>query len=70
MFSYGFWLVAGWGREDIVGGLVFVVLMFIGAGVGLLFERPAAGRTIGMGLGFLAMAYLRAIASALGMGAV
>lgn len=50
MFSYGFWLVAGWGREDIVGGLVFVVLMFIGAGVGLLFERPAAGGLLGWGL--------------------
>lgn len=43
-----------------IGGLVFVALMFIGAGIGLLFGRPDAGGAIGMGLGFLAMAYLRA----------
>ena len=40
-------------------GLVFVALMFIGAGVGLLFGRPDVGGAIGMGLGFLAMAILR-----------
>jgi len=33
--------------------------MFIGAGVGLLFERPDVGGAIGMGLGFLAIAFLR-----------
>ena len=43
-----------------IGGLVFVALMFIGAGIGLLFGRPDAGGALGMGLGFLAMAYLRA----------
>lgn len=31
-------------------GLVFVALMFIEAGVGLLFERPDVGGVIGMGL--------------------
>mgnify|MGYP001772641534 CR=1 FL=1 len=43
-----------------VSGLVFVALMFLGAGVGLIFDRPDVGGAIGMGLGFLAMAYVRA----------
>ena len=59
MFSCVFLLVVGVGEEDRVGGLVFVALMFIGAGVGMLFGRPDAGGAIGMGLGFLAMAYLK-----------
>jgi len=42
-----------------VGGLVFVGLMFLGAGVGLLVGRTGAGALIGMGLGFVAMALLR-----------
>lgn len=45
-------------REE-MGGLVFVALMFIGAGIGLLFGRPDVGGAIGMGTGFLVMAYLR-----------
>ena len=40
-------------------GLIFVSLMFIGAGIGLLFGRPDVGGSIGMGIGFLAMAFLR-----------
>ncbi|HDI86540.1 MAG TPA: hypothetical protein ENF83_03955 [Candidatus Korarchaeota archaeon] len=46
-------------EEEERAGLVFVALMFIGAGVGLLFGRPDVGGAIGMGLGFLAMAVLR-----------
>jgi len=42
-----------------VGGLVFVGLMFLGAGVGLLVGHTGAGALIGMGLGFIAMALLR-----------
>ena len=30
-------------------GLFFVALMFIGAGIGLLFNRPDVGGAIGMG---------------------
>jgi len=41
-----------------VGGLVFVGLMFLGAGVGLLVGHAGAGVLIGMGLGFVAMALL------------
>ncbi|RDD52793.1 MAG: hypothetical protein BA066_07770 [Candidatus Korarchaeota archaeon NZ13-K] len=47
-------------KERDPSGLVFVSLMFIGAGVGLLFDRPDVGGAIGMGLGFMAMAYIRA----------
>ena len=40
-------------------GLVFVACMFIGAGIGLLFNRPDVGGAIGMGVGFLAMGLIR-----------
>lgn len=42
-----------------IGGLVFVACMFIGAGIGLLFGRADVGGAIGMGVGFLTMAFLR-----------
>jgi len=42
-----------------VGRLVFVGLMFLGAGVGLLVGNVIAWGSIGMGLGFIAMALLR-----------
>jgi len=42
-----------------IGGLVFVACMFIGAGICLLFGRADVGGAIGMGIGFLAMAFLR-----------
>ncbi len=42
-----------------ISGLIFISLMFIGAGIGLLFGRPDVGGAIGMGIGFLAMAFLR-----------
>ncbi len=45
---------------DRVSGLLFVALMFIGAGIGLLFGRPDVGGTVGMGAGFLAMALIKA----------
>jgi len=41
-------------------GLVFVACMFIGGGLGLAFGRPDVGGAIGMGVGFLLMAMLRA----------
>jgi len=46
-------------EEEKTSGLVFVALMFIGAGIGLMFGRPDVGGAIGMGLGFLAMALLK-----------
>ena len=42
-------------REHGFAGLAFVACMFIGAGIGLLFNRPDVGGCIGMGIGFLAM---------------
>jgi len=47
------------GEEGRVGGLLFVACMFIGTGIGLLFERPDVGGAIGMGIGFLLMALIR-----------
>jgi len=38
---------------------VFVGLMFLGIGLGLLVERPDVGLFVGMGLGFIVMALLR-----------
>lgn len=40
-------------------GLSFVACMFIGAGIGLLFDRPEVGGCIGIGVGFLLMAIIR-----------
>ncbi len=39
------------------GGLAFAGGLFLGSGFGMLFDNVAAGATIGMGLGFLAMAF-------------
>jgi Na+/proline symporter len=41
-----------------IGGVVFVGCMFLGAGIGMLFGKMEAGGAIGMGIGFIAMAYL------------
>ena len=40
-------------------GLVFVALMFLGMGVGMIFDKTEAGLFIGMGLGFLGMVLVR-----------
>jgi len=42
-----------------ISGPIFVVLMFIGAGVGLIFGRPDVGGAIGMGIGFLVMVLIK-----------
>jgi len=47
-------------EEEKVSGLIFVALMFIGAGIGLFFGRPDVGGAVGMGFGFLVMAFIRA----------
>ena len=40
-------------------GMAFVACMFIGAGMGLMFDRPDVGGAIGMGVGFLLMGFIR-----------
>jgi hypothetical protein len=42
-----------------VSGLVFVGCMFLGGGIGALFGNSQTGWLIGMGIGFLGMAFLR-----------
>lgn len=46
-------------RIDSLLGLLFVSLMFIGTGLGLLLGRPDVGATVGMGIGFLLMGIVR-----------
>jgi len=45
--------------KDGGSGLIFVACMFIGGGLGLAFGRPDVGGAIGMGIGFLLMAFVR-----------
>jgi len=40
------------------GGLAFVGCMILGTGIGMLLDNVGAGSTIGLGVGFLAMAFL------------
>jgi hypothetical protein len=42
-----------------ISGLVFVGCMFIGTGIGFLINQEVVGGAIGMGVGFLAMAYVK-----------
>jgi hypothetical protein len=45
-------------REELEG-LLFVSLMFLGMGVGLLAGKAGVGTILGLGAGFLAMALWR-----------
>ena len=40
-------------------GLLFVAAMFIGMGIGMMFNMAGAGTIVGMGVGFLFMAIYR-----------
>ncbi len=39
-------------------GLVFIACMFLGMGIGMILDHVSAGTIIGMGVGFLAMAFI------------
>ena len=36
-------------------GKIFVGCMFLGIGIGILFEKTVAGTMVGMGIGFIAV---------------
>lgn len=40
-------------------GILFVACMFIGGGIGMLFNHTGAGWILGMGVGFLLMALVK-----------
>jgi len=46
-------------QEKNIGGMLFVGCLFIGIGLGLLFNRPDIGATTGMGVGFILLALVR-----------
>lgn len=44
-----------------IGGVLFVGFMFVGAGIGMIFDQVAIGGAIGMGLGFIVMGLVWAV---------
>jgi hypothetical protein len=46
-------------KDYAVSGIAFVGCMMLGVGLGSLFDNAGAGWLIGIGVGFLAMAFLR-----------
>ncbi len=42
-------------NHDGRAGALFVACMFLGLGIGMLFNKAFAGTVIGVGIGFLAM---------------
>lgn len=45
-----------------IAGVVFVGCMFIGLGLGMLYNKTAIGIMIGLGVGFIAMGIVWALA--------
>jgi F0F1-type ATP synthase assembly protein I len=43
-----------------IGGVIFVGCMFVGAGIGMLYDKVPVGGAIGMGIGFIAMGAIMA----------
>ena len=41
-----------------IGGIAFVGCTLIGVGLGMLFDQTSAGSTLGVGVGFIVMAFL------------
>ena len=46
-------------KKKVNPGIVFAACMFIGIGIGMLFDKTGTGTLIGMGVGLLAMYYLK-----------
>jgi len=44
-----------------VGGIAFVGSLFIGLGLGIKYNQAAVGVLLGLGIGFILMAILRAV---------
>jgi len=47
-------------NSDMIGGVVLAGLLFLGAGIGMMFDQLKIGGAIGLGLGLLAMGLIRA----------
>ncbi len=54
--------------EGVPTGHIFVACMFLGLGLGLAARRPDVGVLTGMGVGFLAMAFVRVRAEPVELG--
>ena len=50
-------------NSSTIGGVVFVGFMFIGLALGMLYNNTAVGILLGLGVGFVAMGIVWAIAS-------
>jgi hypothetical protein len=47
-------------NEFAIGGLLFIGFMFLGAGIGMLYNDTRSGGAIGIGVGFIAMGLVKA----------
>ena len=45
---------------DKISGAVFVGCMFLGIGIGMIYDNVSIGTLIGMGVGFIASAIVKA----------
>jgi len=46
-------------KEDDISGLAFVGCLFLGLGIGMLYGNAGGGVLLGLGAGFIVMAFLR-----------
>ena len=48
-------------KSDTVGGLVFVGPLMIGIGLGIYYNQTAVGVMVGLGIGFILFALVKAL---------